>query len=354
MDFSLAAAANSEGKSRASEDGLFLERLGALFDKTLADIRTFAEREGRSFGEVRRYVAELHSAYLFKSAPVKDVRESVQERVNVVLRHTSQTLETLQEVAGLQSFFLVVNPRDATDEGFLGGTTMGREFWRGHRGCGAAGARAFQAQCMRSAHGSMRNPAVGTSTDAPAVINIASQKKGPASSLKAEVYASIRNAIRAASGIRNAEMKWKDHSKLDIYGIRLEGWPHDVPKDNPSTLSVVQNKEVLKALQSGRMSFVRIAGSSGQTTPSSGSQQSPEISDDFSWACGYPDEATHSPQDHAMPSTNSGYSSMPMPSATAWGEAHGNIGCHNDPEPLPDSRGSSSPNKRRRTNDDAG
>lgn len=89
-------------------------------------------------------------------------------------------------------------------------------------------------------------------------------------------------------------MKWKDHSKLDIYGIRLEGWPLDVPKDNPSTLSVVQNKEVLKALQSGRMSFVRIAGSSGQTTPSSGSQQSPEISDDFSWACGYPDEATHS------------------------------------------------------------
>lgn len=30
--------------------------------------------------QVRRYVAELHSAYLFKSAPVKDVRESVQER----------------------------------------------------------------------------------------------------------------------------------------------------------------------------------------------------------------------------------------------------------------------------------
>lgn len=61
MDFSLAAAANSEGTSRASEDGLFLERLGALFDKTLADIRTFAEREGRSFGEVRCFCVQCNN-----------------------------------------------------------------------------------------------------------------------------------------------------------------------------------------------------------------------------------------------------------------------------------------------------
>lgn len=53
-------------------------------------------------------------------------------------------------------------------------------------------------------------------------------------------------------------MKWTNHSKLEVYGIRLEGWPSSVPMQNPSSLSVAQNLEVLDALRSGKMRFISI------------------------------------------------------------------------------------------------
>lgn len=93
-------------------------------------------------------------------------------------------------------------------------------------------------------------------------------------------------------------MKWKDHSKLDLYGVRLEGWPSDVPQQNPSSLSVTQNRQVLDALNSGSMKFVRIASGSGATVATQPRKrrrtlESPELSEesvDFSWACRDPDE----------------------------------------------------------------
>lgn len=56
--------------------------------------------------------------------------------------------------------------------------------------------------------------------------------------------------------MRNAEMKWSNHDKLHGYGIRLEGWPPSVPKQNPSSLSTAQNKFILEALQNGTMVFI--------------------------------------------------------------------------------------------------
>ena len=64
---------------------------------------------------------------------------------------------------------------------------------------------------------------------------------------------------RTASGLRNAEMKWTNHDKLDAYGIRLEGWPANVPMLNPSHMSTTQNRAILEALESGQMKFVPIA-----------------------------------------------------------------------------------------------
>jgi hypothetical protein len=63
---------------------------------------------------------------------------------------------------------------------------------------------------------------------------------------------------RTTTGQRHAEMKWSNHEKLDAYGVRLEGWPTGVPKQNPSTLSSSQNKAILEALESGKMKFVPI------------------------------------------------------------------------------------------------
>ena len=73
-----------ESDVRDAPDGLFLERLETFMEKSLADIRAFAGRENRPFDEVcipftgtstiihlpfsqiRRYVAEWHSKFLFK------------------------------------------------------------------------------------------------------------------------------------------------------------------------------------------------------------------------------------------------------------------------------------------------
>ncbi|KZT00803.1 uncharacterized protein LAESUDRAFT_816334 [Laetiporus sulphureus 93-53] len=283
---------NDKGKPRPLEDdGLFRERLETLFDKHLTDLRTFAEREARPLDEVRRSMSELHCKYLFDASVSS--RSTVQERILHVLRTTSRTFESLQTIAGLQSFFLVVNPTDLSDEGFLGGTLLGREFWRCHRGCGTAGAKAFQHECVKALQMKAQSSMHGNMEALPPLVNAPQQKKGPAGTLKAEVYSSVRNAIRTASGIRNAEMKWKDHSKLDVYGIRLVGWPTDVPMENPSSLSVAQNKVVLHALNSGTMHFVRITDNCSESVISSPRQEA--IVDDmldFSWVCNDPEEST--------------------------------------------------------------
>ena len=65
--------------------------------------------------------------------------------------------------------------------------------------------------------------------------------------------------LRSASGIRNAEMKWSDHLKLSTYGVRLVGWPSGVPMQNPSTMSVAQNRLIREALDRGTMYFERLS-----------------------------------------------------------------------------------------------
>ena len=122
-----------------------------------------------------------------------------------------------------------MDPYDPHGEGFLGGTLLGREFWRGHRGCGAAGARAFQVFCRKSQLGTayaaqdvkassaglvggyvaslpLPLPSSGTSSARPDDIllqstniqpaNATAAKPGPAGALKTEVYAAMRNAVR--------------------------------------------------------------------------------------------------------------------------------------------------------------
>lgn len=111
--------------------------------------------------------------------------------VHEILRTTSQNLEALEGIAGLHSFFLVVNPYDPADEGFLGGTVLGREFWRGYRNCGVAGARAFKAHCAKALEDQSHRSVVPQQPP-PSI----AQKKGPASELKKEVYAAVRNALR--------------------------------------------------------------------------------------------------------------------------------------------------------------
>ncbi|KAI0649105.1 hypothetical protein C8Q79DRAFT_948831 [Trametes meyenii] len=253
---------NGKGKEKATDDALFLERLEMLYQQNLSDLRAFAERESRPFDEVRRRVAELHSKCLFENA-ISVPSSSKKELVPRILMAVSQQLESLETLVGLQSFFLVVDPTNQDDDGFLGGSVQGREFWRGHRGCGAAGAQAFKARCARAApalHTHHTSAAVDAVFQQSSIQPPATGTKGSARELKGELYAAMRDALRAASSIRTAEMKWTNHSKLHAYGVRLVGWPANVPLQNPSTLSTSQNKLLLEMLGSGRITFIRLDG----------------------------------------------------------------------------------------------
>jgi hypothetical protein len=74
------------------------------------------------------------------------------------------------------------------DSWFLGGTSTGCEFWRGMRGGGDTGAKAFKSYCTKSAQ--ITHDGVG----------LAGAKKdrgsATASTLKAELYSSVRNSLR--------------------------------------------------------------------------------------------------------------------------------------------------------------
>ncbi|OCH94355.1 hypothetical protein OBBRIDRAFT_140424 [Obba rivulosa] len=298
---------DTKGKERATDDALFLERLEIVFKRSLADLQAFAEREECSFDDVRRRIAEWHCKYLFEASSGAS-QVSVQDRMHSILRSTSQNLESLEGIADLHSFFLVVNPHDPADEGFLGGTLLGREFWRGYRNCGVVGARAFKAHCVKALETQNRHTVAPYPPDSSLV-----QKKGPASELKKEVYAAVRNALRAASGNRTAEMKWTNHARLDTFGVTLVGWPTGVPMQNPSTLSVAQNTQVLEGLNNGTMYFMRL----GETpvhdmpaTPAPGSADYSQVhedpgafddSADISWA--YQEQGESSPSQSDLRAT---------------------------------------------------
>ncbi|TCD69337.1 hypothetical protein EIP91_007893 [Steccherinum ochraceum] len=265
------------------EDGLFLERLQTLYEKSLSDLRTFVQREGRSFDHVRELVDEMHCKHLFgltnDDVPISSGNNH--HYIQNIMARISKLFESLERVAGLQSFFLVVNPYNSSDQGFLGGTVKGRDFWQGHRNCGAAGAQAFQlftsyapapASSSSGGTGETSNATAGpfyppTNVEVAGNVN-AAMKKTPAMNVKSEVYSSMRAAIRAASGVRNAEMKWTNHSNLDAYNIRIVGWPEDIPKANPSALNTAQNRRILDGLASGAIFFESIQSSQNMTTSS--------------------------------------------------------------------------------------
>jgi len=109
-------------------------------------------------------------------------------------------LESLAETSGVQSFLLAIDPHDTSDGGFLGGSLLGREFWRGFRGGGESGARSFKTHCttvLPKLETHVPTSEANTSTIGqgqafrPSVLN-----PGSAKSLKNDLYEVVRNALR--------------------------------------------------------------------------------------------------------------------------------------------------------------
>lgn len=242
---------------------------GCWSEKSLADIRAFSERENRDYEETRRLVAKEHIAYLFR--PQQPER---QELVGSILMDMSTALETLNAVAGTEAFLLAVDPADSTAESFLGGSLIAREFWRGLRHGGDAGAKSFRQYCLK-AQSTPPQPSDSSTQQARQV--------------KSQLYDLVRQSLRTVSGVRHAEMKWTNHSRLSLYGVALIGWPEHIPTQNPSTLKTSLNKQLLQLLKDGTMYFVRIASAPEQPTMTASNQES-ESSESLSWAIHDDDE----------------------------------------------------------------
>ncbi|KAH9960846.1 hypothetical protein BC827DRAFT_366960 [Russula dissimulans] len=266
-----------EDNEASTSNELFLERLDAFTAKTLADIRAFSTRENIPYDQVRRHVAEKHSQYLFTNSATAPNRH---QNIRNILLSTSRMLESLHAAAGVQSFVLAINPNDTEDEGFLGGSPLGREFWRSLRGGGTAGVKALKSLAISTLRDSSPSSHV-----APRGTGIPSRQRETAHTLKSDVYARVRALLRSTSGIRNAEMKWTNHSNLSVYGVRLEGWPTNIPMQNPSTLSTSQNRELRDALASGALTFCRISAETSSPSDSVTTSCGPAgNSGDLSWA----------------------------------------------------------------------
>ncbi|KAJ7274373.1 hypothetical protein B0H12DRAFT_1088364 [Mycena haematopus] len=290
----------------SSAHNLFLERLDAF---CLAEIKAFAEREHRSLEETRQYVAEWHFKYLFQqqSTETSGSPQDRKARVSSVLSDASRILESLCDASGVQSFLLAVDPSDATGSGFLGGSLLGREFWRGIRGGGDAGAKAFKLHCFKSG---ARTPtpsnaeAFSSKTPPPPAVSQVTSSR----TLKADLYNGVRKALRSASGVHNAEMKWTNPALLATYGVYLVGWPSTIPAQNPSSLKANQNKELLEALESGTMHFVRTLKTRNEPEVEPPPEPLPSVAEEdnsFSWAIQYDDNSPPVSDSPASPDLNS-------------------------------------------------
>ena len=104
-------------------------------------------------------------------------------------------LESLSEVLGVQSFVLAVDPQDPQDAGFFGGSLVGREFYRGLRGGGTAGASSFKTFAQKrfsSAQAQEEAVVQETSTQpSPAAPTARSARQ-----IKVDLYETIRSKLR--------------------------------------------------------------------------------------------------------------------------------------------------------------
>jgi hypothetical protein len=163
---------------------------------------------------MRRVVAEWHAKTLFTVdtevqviPETKDARgtwytaprpnycaDNDQHTVRSVLVEASKVLESLSSVTGVQSFLLAVDPHDPQDAGFLGGSIVGREYYRGLRGGGVAGASSFKTfvqKCLPTQQEEIdvREPSPRPASPIPPAMRTAKK-------VKVELYESIRSQLR--------------------------------------------------------------------------------------------------------------------------------------------------------------
>lgn len=97
-------------------------------------------------------------------------------------------LETLHALSGVHAFILAVEPM--TEDTFLGGTVLAREYWRGLRGGGETGAKGLQTYCSKKGQ-------TIASDEGPSLVALKNSTHAvTASEIKTEVYTAFRDLLR--------------------------------------------------------------------------------------------------------------------------------------------------------------
>ena len=142
-------------------------------------------------------LATQHARFLFArnpqafslSADNNSPSTSTAKPITSLLRAISATLEKLHEIFYIDSLLLVVSPSDTSSDGWLGGSMTGREFWRGLRGGGVSGAKAFKAKSKVAYDSLQSNESSG---DGPPAVIIPATAQG----IKTELNRVVRQSLR--------------------------------------------------------------------------------------------------------------------------------------------------------------
>lgn len=111
-------------------------------------------------------------------------------------------------------------------------------------------------------------------------------------------------------------MKWTNPEKLDTYGVRLVGWPENVPPQNPSMLKTSQNKLLHEAMLSGSMRFEKLPRPQPGGSGDGSSGQLGDPNDDFSWAYDADARLPSPPPPERVPTRPSSPAQRPLTAAT--------------------------------------
>lgn len=147
--------------------------------------------------------------------------------VRRVLCHASHTLEILQQTADVHALILSCDLVNPESQGFLGGSPLGREYWRQLRGGGFEGAQKLKEFVRRNKNKSQSinirdvgNVGVALKDEAPIV---AGPKKTPASATRNDLYIAIRDQLRSVSShilLRISHTEQIGAAKLVAYARR--------------------------------------------------------------------------------------------------------------------------------------
>ncbi|GHJ86128.1 hypothetical protein NliqN6_2530 [Naganishia liquefaciens] len=233
------------------------------------ETRSFAGNAGRN----RQTSGAPGSGGFFNASSKRELIETEKSTVDCFVKNIVQQLDILYQASGTNYLLLtapVFQPADSFP--VLSHSPPAEGFWQGLRGGPGTNLTKFLA---------LSHPTVTSR-------RLAIPSGARSLDVKSRLNASMRQMIREASNVADAEMKWtRPESLVQIYGVKIVGWPtgapgeadEAVPMRNPSNNSVAQNKLLLSRIEAGTLR-VEVASDSDRSI-AFGTQNAPSDSQEL-------------------------------------------------------------------------